>query len=100
MKTANAEADRCLECGCQVNETCDLRKYATEHNIDLELFAGDKNKHPIDHTHPFILRDPNKCIKCGSCVRICSEVQGPGVLGYIYRGFSSYVAPEFGESLD
>ena len=98
-EAANAEADRCLECGCQVNETCDLRKYATEHNIDLTSFAGDKNKHPIDHTHPFILRDPNKCIKCGRCVRICSEVQGPGVLGYIYRGFISYVAPEFGESL-
>ncbi len=98
-ETAIAEAERCLECGCQVNETCDLRKYATEHNIEIKLFEGEKNKHPIDHTHPFILRDPNKCIKCGRCVRICAEVQGPGVLGYIYRGFTNYVAPEFGESL-
>jgi len=32
-------------------------------------------------------------------VRICSEIQGPGVLGYIYRGFSTLIAPEFGESL-
>jgi len=96
---AQAEADRCLECGCQVNSTCKLRKYATEYGINLELFLGNKNKHPIDHSHPFIQRDPNKCIKCGRCVRICAEVQGPGVLGYIYRGFSSYVAPEFGESL-
>jgi formate dehydrogenase major subunit len=96
---ARAEADRCLECGCQVNETCSLRKYSTEYEIDPDLFIGDKNQHPIDHTHPFILRDANKCIKCGRCVRICAEVQGPGVLGYIYRGFTSYVAPEFGESL-
>ncbi len=96
---AIAEANRCLECGCFVNETCDLRKFSTEYNIDPDLFAGDKNKHPIDESHPFILRDANKCIKCGRCVRICTEVQGPGVLGYIYRGFESYVAPEFGESL-
>ena len=96
---AREEADRCLECGCQVNETCSLRKYSTEYEIDQDLFIGDKNQHPIDHSHPFILRDPNKCIKCGRCVRICAEVQGPGVLGYIYRGFTSYVAPEFGESL-
>ncbi|MBN1948513.1 MAG: FAD-dependent oxidoreductase [Candidatus Cloacimonetes bacterium] len=96
---ARAEAARCLECGCLVNSTCDLRKYATEYGINLELFRGDKNKHPIDSSHPFIQRDPNKCIKCGRCVRICAEVQGPGVLGYIYRGFSTYVAPEFGDSL-
>ncbi len=96
---ARAEADRCLECGCHVNETCDLRKYATEYNIDVDLFMGSKNKHPIDDSHPFIQRDANKCINCGRCVRICAEVQGPGVLGYIYRGFSTYVAPEFGESL-
>ncbi|RLC51281.1 MAG: hypothetical protein DRZ79_03035, partial [Candidatus Cloacimonadota bacterium] len=96
---AREEARRCLECGCQVNQTCDLRKYATEYQVNVDLFIGEKNKHPIDHTHPFILRDANKCIKCGRCVRICAEVQGPGVLGYIYRGFTSYVAPEFGESL-
>jgi formate dehydrogenase major subunit len=96
---ARAEADRCLECGCQVNETCALREYSTEYGIDADLFMGDKNKHPIDHTHPFILRDANKCIKCGRCVRICAEVQGPGVLGYVYRGFTSCVAPEFSESL-
>lgn len=97
---AKAEAERCLECGCQVNTTCDLRKYATEYEVNTQIFAGDKNEHPIDHTHPFIQRDPNKCIKCGRCVRICAEVQGPGVLGYIYRGFANTVAPEFGESLN
>ncbi|MBC8416110.1 MAG: FAD-dependent oxidoreductase, partial [Candidatus Cloacimonetes bacterium] len=96
---ARAEANRCLECGCQVNETCVLRNYSTDYKIDPDIFLGDKNKHPIDRSHPFILRDANKCIKCGRCVRICAEVQGPGVLGYIYRGFVSYVAPEFGESL-
>lgn len=98
-KSAEAEAERCLECGCMVNETCALRTYATDYNVSLDLFIGDRNIHPIDDSHPFILRDANKCIKCGRCVRICSDVQGPGVLGYIYRGFTSVVAPEFGESL-
>ncbi len=96
---AKCEASRCLECGCQVNEICDLRKYSTEYKIETALFAGAQNQHPIDDSHPFILRDANKCIKCGRCVRICAEVQGPGVLGFIYRGFASSVAPELGESL-
>jgi formate dehydrogenase major subunit len=97
---AMEEAGRCIECGCHVNETCALRKYATDYEVDAYTYAGAKNKHPIDETHPFILRDANRCVKCGRCVRICGEVQGAGVLGYIWRGFQSYVAPEFGESLN
>lgn len=96
---AISEAKRCLECSCKVNETCQLRKYATEYEVDIETLTGDKNVHPIDDSHPFIKRDPNKCIKCGRCVRICSEVQGAGVLGFMFRGFVTNVAPEFGESL-
>ncbi len=93
------EAKRCLECGCQVNETCALRIYASEYNVSQDLFFGDVNQHPIDDSHPFILRDANKCVNCGRCVRTCAEIQGAGVLGYIYRGFETLVAPEFGESL-
>ncbi len=96
---AKAEADRCLECGCQVNETCKLREYCSDYKVDALSFPGSINKHPIDYSHPYIVRDTNKCINCGRCVRTCAEVQGAAVLGYIYRGFSAVVAPEFGESL-
>ena len=93
------EAARCLECGCFVNYRCQLRDHATAYGVDNALFFGEMNQHPIDETHPYIRRDPNKCIKCGRCVRICAEVQGAGVLGYIYRGFVTLVAPEFADSL-
>jgi len=96
---ARAEADRCLECGCQVNQTCALREYCTDYKVDALSFPGSINRHPIDYTHPFIVRDANKCINCGRCVRTCAEIQGAAVLGYIYRGFAAVVAPEFGESL-
>jgi formate dehydrogenase major subunit len=99
LESGMTEAERCLECGCQVNQSCDLRRYATEYGVDADAYAGSRNKHPIDITHPFIQHDANKCVKCGRCVRICAEVQGAGVLGFIYRGFPSYVAPEFGGSL-
>ena len=98
-ENAKAEAKRCLECGCSVNETCSLRKYCTDYVVNPARFLGGINKHPIDYSHPFILRDANKCINCGRCIRTCAEIQGPAVLGYIYRGFSTLVAPEFGDSL-
>ena len=98
-EAARAEAERCLECGCQVNETCKLREYCTQYRVDALAFPGSINKHPIDYSHPYIVRDTNKCINCGRCVRTCAEIQGAAVLGYIYRGFAAVVAPEFGESL-
>ncbi len=98
-RDAIKEAERCLECGCQVNETCALRQYCTEYDIVPERFGGSIAKHPIDHSHPFIQRDANKCINCGRCIRTCAEIQGAAVLGYIYRGFPTVVAPEFGLSL-
>lgn len=96
---AIAEASRCLECGCQVNESCKLREFCTLHEVETFPFMGSINKHPIDYGHPFILRDTNKCINCARCLRTCAEIQGPAVLGFIYRGFAAVVAPEFGESL-
>ncbi len=99
QKEAQAEANRCLECGCQVNETCSLREYCSLHEVETFPFMGSINKHPIDYGHPFILRDTNKCINCARCLRTCAEIQGPAVLGFIYRGFAAVVAPEYGESL-
>ncbi len=96
---AVTEAERCLECGCQVNESCKLREFCTIYGAENAHFMGSVNKHPIDYGHPFILRDTNKCINCARCLRTCAEIQGPAVLGFIYRGFAAVVAPEFGESL-
>jgi formate dehydrogenase major subunit len=93
---ALAEASRCLECGCQDVTECRLKEFATEYRAGAKRFAGETARHPIDDSHPFISRDPSKCILCGSCVRICLEVQGIGVFGYMFRGFSTVIAPSFG----
>src|SRR5208337_2205214 len=93
---AAQEAARCLECGCQDVKDCALKLHATEYDAVAKRFLGEVAVHPVDDSHPFISRDPSKCILCGRCIRICLEVQGIGVFGYMYRGFSSVVAPSFG----
>ncbi len=93
------ESERCLECGCSANKTCLLRKYADDYNAIASRLVGEGHKHLIDDSHPFILRDPNKCIKCGRCIQTCLEIQGVAALGYISTGFNTLVAPEFGKPL-
>lgn len=41
------------------------------------------------------MRDPNKCILCGNCVRACEELQGIGALGFAFRGTEAMVMPAF-----
>ena len=93
------ESHRCLECGCQALFSCDLRRYATEYGADIQTFMGEAREHKVDRAHPLIELDPNKCILCGRCVRICSEVVGVAAYGFINRGFDTVMRPALGGSL-
>ncbi len=87
------EASRCLECGCQDFFECKLIEYANEYHVAPERLGGEINQIEFEDDHPFIVRDPNKCILCGLCVRVCDEVMGVGALGLVERGFDTVVKP-------
>lgn len=93
QEQAIADAKRCLECGCHDYFECKLIDFANEYSVKPERFAGDVNKIEFEDDHPFIVRDPNKCILCGLCVRVCDEVMGIGALGLVHRGFDTVVKP-------
>ncbi len=96
---AKKEASRCLECGCHDYYECKLINYSNQYDVHPERLAGEVNKVEFKDDHPFILRDPNKCILCGLCVRICDEVMGVGALGLVGRGFDSCVKPSLEKPL-
>jgi formate dehydrogenase major subunit len=79
------ETLRCLECGCKAAFDCALRQMATEYEVSPVPFREDRVYYPLDQSHPFIEKDPNKCIMCARCARICNEVQGVGALSFVYR---------------
>ncbi|MBI4832907.1 MAG: FAD-dependent oxidoreductase [Candidatus Lindowbacteria bacterium] len=84
-EVARKEASRCLECGCKAGHACDLRDLATEYEIDSMTATRNLRLYPRDLSHPFVERDPNKCITCSQCVRVCQDVQGVGALSLGYR---------------
>ncbi|MBE9477833.1 MAG: FAD-dependent oxidoreductase [Chloroflexi bacterium] len=94
------EAERCLGCGCQAVFDCKLRELATEYQVNDAHYAGAKRHLPINkNEHPLILRDQNKCILCGRCIQICSEIEGLSVFGFVERGFETRVEPTLGMPL-
>jgi formate dehydrogenase major subunit len=93
------ESHRCLECGCVALFDCDLRRYATEYEVEIDRFLGEAKQYRVDRSHPLIELDPNKCVLCGRCVRMCSEVVGVAAYGFINRGFQTVVKPALGGAL-
>ena len=38
-----------------------------------------------------MIRDQNKCILCGKCVRVCQDVQVTGAIDFVDRGFEAHI---------
>ncbi|MBE3574002.1 MAG: (2Fe-2S)-binding protein [Firmicutes bacterium] len=83
---------------CERNGNCDLQDLARELGVRERRYRGEKRQARPDLGSP-VERDPNKCILCGKCVRVCSEVQGVGAIDFTNRGFRAVVAPALGRTL-
>ena len=93
-------AAHCRDCTtCDKHGKCTLQKLAYQHGINNVRFDNHREQMKVDFSSPSIVRDPNKCILCGNCVRVCSEIQGIGVLGFTHRGTEANVSPAFNRDL-
>ncbi len=86
---AQEEASRCLECGCSAVYSCELLPLMRDYDALSMSLKGKIRQYPKDKSHPFIVRDNNKCILCAQCVRACREICGTENLGLFGRGFGT-----------
>ena len=85
---------------CEQSGSCKLQEYAHRYNVSEPRFEENTyTRLPLDVSSPCITRDPSKCILCGLCVRMCSEVQNIGAIDFTKRGKRAVVAPGFGKML-
>jgi formate dehydrogenase major subunit len=92
---AAREARRCLSCGCRKADCCLVRSLATEYDVDVYRFAGQRRRFSQDLSHPEIVYEPGKCISCDACVRIAAAAGEELGLAMIGRGFDVAVAVPF-----
>jgi formate dehydrogenase major subunit/NADH-quinone oxidoreductase subunit G len=85
---------------CDKNKNCELQNIAS--NLGLKLKHDNLRKiardFPIDSSHPLFYYDPNKCVLCGRCIRVCHR-NGTGILDFAFRGISTMVSTFNGVSL-
>lgn len=90
--------DDCLYCGR--NGRCELQALAEELGVRQRRFVGLKNDFALDTSSASLVRDPNKCILCGRCVRVCEEVQSVAAIDFVGRGSRAQVCTAFDEGLN
>ena len=93
-------ASHCRDCTTWAkNGVCTLQKLARQLGIMDVRFENNKKQLEKDTTSECVVRDPNKCILCGDCVRTCDEIQGLGILDFAFRGSKMQVTPAFNKDL-
>lgn len=93
-------ASHCRDCTtCAKNGVCTLQKLSRQLGIQDVRFENNKKQLPKDTSSECVIRDPNKCILCGDCVRTCDEIQGLGILDFAFRGSKMQVTPAFNKNL-
>lgn len=84
--------DDCLY--CIRNGNCDLRELADLMGVNERKLPKMAKTEEKDTSSYAIIRDPNKCILCGKCVRVCEEIQGVVAIELLGRGFETFVGIE------
>lgn len=84
---------------CPKSGACRLQDLARRLGVNKVRFKPTRSPLPVDESSPSLVRDPNKCILCGDCVRVCSEIQGIGAIDFVRRGSQAAVEPAFGKDL-
>ncbi|MDR3275642.1 MAG: [FeFe] hydrogenase, group A [Treponema sp.] len=80
----------CLQ--CPRNGSCELQTLAADFGIREMPFKRISNNLPIDDSNPSIVLNPEKCIRCGRCVKVCQEMQNVWALEFLGRGIKGKIA--------
>ncbi len=80
---------------CDRDGNCELQRLAYAMGVRERYFEGERKSYEKDLSGESVIRDPNKCILCQRCVRICEEIQGVSAISQAHRGFDTVVMPAF-----
>jgi hypothetical protein len=117
-----AEAARCMHCDCRKLDSCKLREYSDEYGAVQKRFAYEERKavrkyftqgsihqvptqaltqsERLSSLSTGIVYEPEKCIKCGICVRLTAKHQEKFGFTYIGRGFEVEIGVPFNEDIN
>ena len=85
---------------CERDGHCELQNLAYSMGVRARHFEGRRKRFPLELSSHSVVRDSEKCVLCGRCVRVCAEIQGVYNLSQHGRGFETVVTPAHGANMD
>ncbi|MEN6457364.1 MAG: NADH-dependent [FeFe] hydrogenase, group A6 [Thermoguttaceae bacterium] len=85
---------------CERDGHCELQNLAYAMGVRQRHFEGRRKRFPIEMSSQSVVRDSEKCVLCGRCVRVCAEIQGVCNLSQHGRGFETVVGPAHIANMD
>ena len=85
---------------CDRDGHCELQNLAYAMGVRARHFEGRRKRFPIELSSASVVRDSEKCVLCGRCVRVCAEIQGVHNLSQHGRGFQTVVGPAHLANMD
>ena len=73
---------------CNKGNRCKLRDIAAQLGISQTDLYSMPHYKALEQANPFIIRDLNKCILCGTCIRADHELVFVGAIDYNHRGLN------------
>lgn len=93
-------ADHPQECTtCARNHNCELLRLAATYGVRQIAGPPTGSRYAVDNSTGALIRDPNKCIKCGRCAEVCHHLQEVGILYSHFRSVDICVTPEYDRTL-
>ncbi len=82
---------------CVSNGACELQDAAVATGMDHVRLDTQAPRRQVDASHPRFVSDPNRCILCTRCVRVCHEIEGAHVWDVAGRGRGAHLVAELGK---
>ncbi|MBE5780844.1 MAG: formate dehydrogenase subunit alpha [Clostridiales bacterium] len=80
---------------CAKNGECQLQNLCYEYGVEKSSYQQMDHGYPIDDSNEFFTYNPNQCILCRKCVRVCAQLHGEGAIAVVNRGVKSRIATPF-----
>jgi len=82
---------------CLMNGHCKLQDLAAKLGVDHVRYEYLRPELPMDASHDRFIMDPNRCILCTRCVRVCDEVEGAHTWDVLGRGVRSMIVADLNQ---
>lgn len=81
-----------LDCPvCDAGGECDLQDTCFSLKVDKNSYGAELERLPIRYDWRLLENDPNRCILCEKCVKVCREVVGREAIEVVDRGDNTII---------